>query len=96
MNINLNEDVLNFLENNASGRCEFFEIEECFYHYVLYRRENSEKRAWWKASNYTDCTTTNCDEVAEYVEEEILPKCSNFEVSQEIADFVEELKNIYN
>lgn len=93
MNINLNDDVLEFLESNASFGSEFNDIEDCFYQYVLYRRENSEKVAWKKTINYT---SSNLDpsEVADYVEEEIIPKCANFELSMEIADFVEELGNL--
>lgn len=90
MNINLNDDVLEFLESHASFGSEFNDIEECFYQYILYRRENSEKIAWKKTVNYTSLSLEP-SEVADYVEEEIIPKCANFELSMEIGDFVEEL-----
>lgn len=93
MNINLNDDVLEFLENNASFCNEFNDVEECFYQYVLYRRENSEKTAWRKTVNYTGLSLEP-SEVADYVEEEMIPKCANFDLSMEIADFVEELNSL--
>ena len=93
MNINLNDDVLDFLESHASFGSEFNDIEESFYQYILYRRENSEKVAWRKTINYTGLSLEP-SEVADYIEEEMIPKCSNFELSVEIADFVEELNNL--
>lgn len=93
MNINLNDDVLEFLESHASFGSEFNDIEECFYQYILYRRENSERTAWKKTINYTGLSL-DPSEVADYVEEEIIPKCSNFELSVEIADFCEELNSL--
>lgn len=93
MNINLNDDVLEFFGNNASFGSEFNDIEECFYQYVLYRRENRERTAWKKTVNYTSLSLEP-SEVADYVEEEMIPKCANFDLSMEIADFVEELNSL--
>lgn len=93
MNIELINDVLNFIEDNSVSSANFYEVEDVFYRYVQRRRENIEKLAWNKALNYCN-SEIEPSEVAEYVKYELIPDCTNFEIILELADYVEELKSL--
>lgn len=93
MKIELINDVLNFIEDNAISCANFYEVEDVFYQYVLRRRENIEKLAWNKALNYCG-SEIEPSEVAEYVKYEIIPDCTKFEIILELADYVEELRKL--
>ena len=93
MKIELINDVLNFIEDNAVSCANFYEVEDVFYQYVLRRRENIEKLAWNKALNYCG-SEIEPSEVAEYVKYEIIPDCTKFEIILELADYVEELRKL--
>lgn len=89
----VNTDVIEFLDITPDPRAGYEDTGSCFYHYVLYRGEYNEKKAWENTVKYLGTESTP-DEVADYAEEVFLSACSDLGIIIDIEYYIEELRNL--